>query len=223
MIQTHGVKASPFSLSGVSTEGAGVGKKTIGKDQFLRLLTTQMQYQDPLNPMDGTNFTAQLAQFSSLEQLSQVNGNLESLKTDQGNLANLQTTNYLGKKVVTEGDQITVSGGSPSPAQYRLQSGAESGSLSIYDAEGTLVRVIELGRKEPGVYNVPWDGKDRNGNPVPDGEYRFQTDFYDEDNNYVPSLMYRMGTVQGVVFDSGESFLDLGGDKVPVNQVIKVY
>ncbi len=218
MIETQGIESKSVSqISGVLDD-----KRGIEKDQFLRMLVAQMKYQDPLNPMKGTDFTALLAQFSSLEQLFKINDNLLEVSSSQNQLANVQATGYIGRNVVTKGDSLTVSGGIVSPAEYRLEASAEEGNLTVYDAAGSIVRMIDLGRHEPGTYSVVWDGKDMNGNPVQDGEYKFQTNFYDEDGGYLTSDMYRSGTVQGISFESGSALLNVGGVLIPLDDVLKV-
>ncbi len=82
-------------------------KSTLGKDEFLRLFVTQMRYQDPLNPMNSTDFTAQLAQFASLEQMTNVNSKLDDLLKNQNSLQNTLTTDLIGRKVKFEGTDGT--------------------------------------------------------------------------------------------------------------------
>ncbi len=218
MIETQGIESKAVSqVSGVLGDKSG-----IEKDQFLQMLVAQLKYQDPLSPMKGTDFTAQLAQFASLEQLFKINENLLKVDSSQSQLANLQATSYIGRSVVTKGDTLTVSGGIVSPAEYRLEASAHEGNLTVYDAAGSIVRMIDLGSQEAGTYTVPWDGKDMNGNLAPDGEYKFQSNFYDEEGGYLPSEMYHSGTVQGISFESGSARLNVGGVLVSLDDVIQV-
>src|SRR5512143_1369392 len=87
--------------------------KAMGKDAFLKLLITQLQHQDPLNPADSTEFTSQLAQFSSLEQLSNVNDNLTTLKLYQASINNAQAVSFIGKDIVAKGKTLQVTSGQP--------------------------------------------------------------------------------------------------------------
>ncbi|MBW1702547.1 MAG: flagellar hook assembly protein FlgD, partial [Deltaproteobacteria bacterium] len=82
------------------------GDSTLGKDAFLNLLVTQLRHQDPLSPMESTQFTAQLAQFSSLEQLSSVNENLGILRIYQASINNSQAVGFIGKTVKASGDSV---------------------------------------------------------------------------------------------------------------------
>lgn len=86
-------------------------QKTLGQDDFLKLFVTQMKYQNPLNPMDSTQFTAQLAQFSSLEQLTNISGQLKDLTVYQNSLNNTLTTSFIGRKVTFTGAGQTASEG----------------------------------------------------------------------------------------------------------------
>jgi len=193
------------------------------QDQFLKILMAQMKYQDPMNPVQGTDFTNQLAQFSSLEQLMKVNTNLGSVQSGQTELGQLAMPSYLGRHVLSKGSSIAVTNGTPAAARYDVKAAAASGTLTVFDQEGSIVRITDLGKKAAGRYDVSWDGKNMQGNPVPDGTYRFQTDFYDAEGSYVPSESYQTGTVQRVTFQDGSASFDLGTTQVPVESVIEVY
>ncbi|NOY52945.1 MAG: hypothetical protein GXP58_04910 [Deltaproteobacteria bacterium] len=217
----NSVSSDSNILSSVSTNGKE--EATLEKDQFLKILVAQMKYQDPMNPVQGTDFTNQLAQFSSLEQLIQVNSNLGSVQSGQKELGELSMSNYLGKHVLSKGSEISVTDGTPAAASYDLQGTAASGTLTVFDEEGSIVRIIDLGKKAPGRYDVTWDGKDMQGNLVSDGMYRFQTDFYDAEGGYVSSESYQTGKVQRIIFQDGVASFDLGNTQVPVESVVEVY
>ncbi len=223
MISTESMEAAS-GLQRTETVPPALNRQdVVGKDQFLQLLVAQMKHQDPLNPMDGTDFTAQLAQFSSLEQLFVINENLEGLQAYQEDLAALQVTDYIGRDVLNAGNGMTVSDGTLSRAAYRVTADAERGSFTVYDSQGDIVRIVDLGRKAAGLYDVVWDGMDMEGNPVPDGTYRLQCDFYDAEGGYLPSQTYQSSTVTGVVYTDDGPRLDLGGRSVPLQDVLKIY
>ena len=94
-------------------------KNVMGKDEFLKMLVAQLKHQDPMNPMDGTAFTAQLAQFSSLEQLQNINTQLTSFTQQQQSLGNAQAVNLIGKQVLAKGDAVSVDG-NPVTLGYNL-------------------------------------------------------------------------------------------------------
>jgi len=98
--------ATSTQNSNATTQVAAAAKKTMGKEDFLKLFTTQLKAQDPLSPMDSAQFTAQLAQFSSLEQLTNINTGLKDLLTLQNSLQNTLTTGMIGKRVRTSDDVV---------------------------------------------------------------------------------------------------------------------
>ena len=112
----------------------------LGKDDFLQLLVTQLQNQDPLNPMDSTEFTAQLAQFSSLEQLYNVNDNLDSLGTNQLTMNNTQTVSMIGKSAWAYGNIVQKSGSDDVRLHFALKGKAEETMVNIYNPQGDFVK-----------------------------------------------------------------------------------
>ncbi len=151
----------------------GNSRAHLGKDDFLKLLTVQLRYQDPLNPMENTEFVAQMAQFSSLEQLQNMN---QTMERSQGAEAELQAafknnlvTSLVGKAVEVPTQEVAYDGETTEVA-YRLGPQARSASLQILDARGQLVRELELDTSQ--AYNtVEWDGKSVSGDKVPKGAY----------------------------------------------------
>ena len=151
----------------------GNSRAHLGKDDFLQLLTVQLRYQDPLNPMENTEFVAQMAQFSSLEQLQNMN---QTMERSQGAEAELQAafknnlvTSLVGKAVEVPTQEVAYDGETTEVA-YRLGPQARSASLQILDARGQLVRELELDTSQ--AYNtVEWDGKSVSGDKVPKGAY----------------------------------------------------
>ena len=152
---------------------SGNSRTQLGKDDFLQLLTVQLRYQDPLNPMENTEFVAQMAQFSSLEQLQNMNQTMES---NQGAEAELQTafknnlvTSLVGKAVEVPTQEVAYDGDDAEVA-YRLGAQARGASLRILDARGQLVRELELDVSQP-YGTVEWDGRSESGDKVPKGAY----------------------------------------------------
>ncbi|MCS5689941.1 MAG: flagellar hook assembly protein FlgD, partial [Acidimicrobiales bacterium] len=145
----------------------------LGKDDFLKLLTVQLRYQDPLNPMENTEFVAQMAQFSSLEQLQNMNQTMERSQAAEAELQaafkNNLGTSLVGKAVEVPTQEVAYDGEITEVA-YRLGPQARSASLQILDARGQMVRELELDTSQ--AYNtVEWDGKSVSGDKVPKGAY----------------------------------------------------
>ena len=147
----------------------------LGKEDFLRLLTVQLQYQDPLNPMENTEFIAQMAQFSSLEQLQNMNQsmdrNLESENLLHNSMRNNLATSLIGKSVEIPTSEIEFAGDGSTTLAYRLGEGASKASVRITDARGNLVREFEVDPSSQ-YGSITWDGKSTADTEVPAGAYR---------------------------------------------------
>jgi flagellar basal-body rod modification protein FlgD len=194
----------------------------VGKEDFLKLLVTQLQYQDPLNPAESTEFTAQLAQFSSLEQLTNVNENLEYLQLYQASINNAQAVDFIGKTVTTKGNSVSVSDGVSENIAFELPGDAADVTISIYDASGQLSATIEAGALGEGKQTITWNAEDQDGNTVSDGDYTFEVGAVDSEGNVVEVSSFSKAVVTGVTFEDGVTYLMAGGRKIPMGDVVEV-
>lgn len=195
---------------------------TLGKDDFLQLLVAQLRAQDPLNPMESTEFTAQLAQFSSLEQLYNVNDGLGNMLTSQTSLTNAQSVGFIGKTVKATGGSIEVKDGVPDALHFDLPSDANKVFIDIYDAGGGFVRRIEEDAKNAGKQALTWKGGDSRGNTVSDGVYSFEVSAVGFQNESLHPTTLTEGKVTGVTFENGAACLMAGNIKIPMHTVIEV-
>ena len=209
MTGIEGIIGSSGSLQTLETS-------SMGKDDFLKMMIAQLQNQDPLNPLDGTDFTAQLAQFSSLEQLSNVNTQLETLGFYQSSLNNSQSISLIGKEITAMGNVIKVDGASADLA-YDLSEGAEKVSISIYDEGANLVDTIEPGSQQNGENSVTWDC-----NGVAAGNYTFEVSAIDANGDVVPAYTMITGKVTGVAFKEGFPLLSVNGQDILFGNIISV-
>lgn len=189
---------------------------TVGRDDFLKMLVAQLQNQDPLNPLDGADFTAQLAQFSSLEQLSNMNTQLEMLNLYQASLNNAQSVNLIGKEVTARGDGIKVEGASADLA-YNLSEDASNVTIKIYDKEAKLVDTIELGSQQQGENSVMWDCSD-----VAHGDYTFEISAINANGDEISVYTIVTGQVTGVTFRDGSPYLSVNGKDIAFGDIISV-
>ena len=213
------------SVDTISSAGTGLYESrsaTLGKDDFLTLLLTQLQNQDPLNPADSTEYTAQLAQFSSLEQLGNINDNLEYLHMFQASINNAQAVSFIGKEILAVGNEIQVNEGSVDACRFELSASAAEGEVKIYDADGNLVKVLNQGAMDAGPNTVSWDGTDQNRNPVASGSYFFEVTAVDGNDGDVPAATYTSGLVSGVTFIEGTTFFLVGNQKIPITDIVEV-
>ncbi len=218
-----------MTISGVtstsSTANAAAATKAndeLGRNDFLNLLVTQLQYQDPLNPMDSADFTAQLAQFSSLEQLTNMNSQLEELAVKQTAVNNSQTVSYIGRTVLSNGNATSISDGVAQDLQVVLDAPAEEVYISIYDDTGALRSTFNTEAMSTGRGAVEWQGLDMDRNPLPDGNYWFEVSAVDTAGEEVEAYTLSSGTVSGVAFENGEAMLVVNGLLMTIDSVIEV-
>jgi flagellar basal-body rod modification protein FlgD len=200
----------------------GASSTAMGKDDFLTLLITQLQNQDPLNPADSTEYTAQLAQFSSLEQLSNVNANLEYMQLYQASINNAQAVSFIGKEIIALGDGVRVTEGQAQSCRFELIGDASGVVVNIYDEGGKFVKAIEQGAMNAGRQTVAWDGTDQNGNAVADGDYTFEVQAVDAADQDVATVTYSSGLVEGVTFIEGVTYFLVGNQKISISDIVEV-
>ncbi|MBW2081217.1 MAG: flagellar hook capping protein [Deltaproteobacteria bacterium] len=193
-----------------------IQETTLGKDDFFKMLLAQVQNQDPLNPMEGTDFATQLAQFSSLERLGDINAQLETLNLYQASVNNAQSLNLIGREVVAIGDVIKVEGES-TDLTYSLSEDAKEVSIKIYDEAGDPVNTLEFGNQKEGRNSVTWDC-----NGVSEGKYTFDVSAVDDNGEEVNVDTMITGVVTGVAFKNGSSYLSINGEDIAFGNVISV-
>jgi flagellar basal-body rod modification protein FlgD len=180
-------------------------EKTLGKDDFLNLLVTQLRYQNPLSPLNNTEFTAQLAQFSSLEQLNNINTQLHDLILFQNSLQNTLTNTLIGRKVKISGNEVYLKDNAD--ISYTLQENVSKVKISIYNSGGELVKEVNLGQQTSGEKNYMWDGTDNNGTLLPEGNYQIKVEAFDDSGDPVNVSTMVYGTVTGITFDNNITYL----------------
>lgn len=214
-----GVKPVPSDNSLNQVNGAN-GK--LGKDEFMKLLVAQLQAQDPTNPMDAQDFSAQLAQFSAVEQMFNVNTNLENLQETQTTLSNNSVVNLIGKTVNAPGRGISLKEGVAQKVGYALPEKADSVVIDIFDSTGSLVTSLPQGSQQEGTNSMTWNGLDQKGKKAPDGEYSFQVHAFDRSGKEMNVEKFSAGTVTEVTFENGISYAIVNGEKIPTDKITRV-
>lgn len=196
----------------------------VNKDQFLKLLVTQLKYQDPLNPMESTEFTSQLAQFTSLEQLYNLNSSFEGLKNAMTSQNNYQAANLIGKSVIASGNTLRVEDTQVlNQGSYILEGPAGQVKISIYDKDGILVKTLDKTAVEAGLNPINWDGLGLYGQTVPDGDYTFEVEAYDGIGEMVEAAVYIEGEITGLTFGPGGSIsLLMHGLVINLDDVLEI-
>lgn len=188
------------------------------QERFLTLLVTQLQNQDPLNPMDNAEVTSQIAQLSTVNGITQLNNTLLALSGQLDVSQSMQSAALIGKGVLVPGEKIKLgtSADDPSvreatPFGIDLMSGASEITVTIVDANGKAVREIELDPQEnAGVLSLTWDGKDNDGLDVADGAYSIKVSAIDAEGEPVSAETLTYGKVQSVAYTAEGLRLDLG-------------
>jgi flagellar basal-body rod modification protein FlgD len=213
----------PIAPPGLPTPAAAQkAPGALGKDDFLRLLTAQLSHQDPLAPLEGTEFVAQLAQFSSLEQLVNLADRVNALALSQAAAIGAQAVGFVGRTVTARGDGFHLDGAGGATLSYDLAGDASQATLTVTDSAGRTVATRELGALARGRGSVAFDGRDRDGNPLPAGDYRFRMDARDAGGATVQVTLLTRGIVEAVVYSGGAPTLKIGGREVSLGDVTEV-
>lgn len=200
-------------------------RSTLGKQDFLNLLVSQMKNQDPLDPMKGTEFAAQLAQFSSLEQLTNLNTMMSSSVDANAVLAqsinNGLSATFIGKDVRASVDNFQYDGEGSVKLGYDLTTAAETVKVKIYDSNGNLVKTLS-GDADKGQSTVSWDGSGAKGETLAAGKYTFKVEAVGADGTAVTSQQYIFGNVAAVRFKSTGTVFVIDGVEIPLANILEI-
>lgn len=209
------------NLTGTSgtTKSASTSSTTsLGKEDFMKLLIAQLKNQNPLNPMEGTDFAVQLAQFSSLEQLTNLNSEIKTQGINQLTLGYAQSVNMIGKEIIAQnGNTVTIDGISSVDLNYQLAGTASAIKLSVYDQNGKLVKSIEDTGKSEGLNTTTL-----NCSGLPQGEYTFDVAAVDAKGESVSSSALVSGKVSAVHFKNNAITLTVNGRELALSDVVSV-
>jgi flagellar basal-body rod modification protein FlgD len=214
------------SLNNLGVDYAGNTENVLGKEEFLKLLITQLRHQDPLEPMKNEEYVAQLAQFSSLEQMQNINEKLEaSLQSDllmAQSISNSMVTALIGKEAKIQTDQIMLPESGETSFGFRSDQTYSSAQVSVYDENGSIVFYKELKNIAPGDTTMDWDGRSAVGTKVDPGKYRLEVKLVngDEEGTVVPTFI--SGEVSAVKYDQGVSSLVINGQLFNIANVLEV-
>ncbi len=210
-------------MSAAINNGQTGSLQQLGKDDFLQLLVTKMQNQDPLEPMQDEDFIAQLAQFSSLEQMTNIaNGIAESNKWDQlqmQSINNVMAAGLIGKQVEASYDRVYYDGSDDSQINLTLERYAADVTITIRDAEGNAVVTLDDSNLPAGKHQLVWDGKDSTGNTVPEGAYSVEVKATDADGTTFTPKLGMIGTVEAVTYRGGSAYFRVDGMEIPFGDV----
>ena len=208
-------KTSSTTSGGIaSATNSATGGQALGKDAFLQLLVTQLKNQNPLDPQDNSAFVAQLAQFSSLEGITTLNDTVNSLSGGLQSSQALQASSLVGRSVIVQTGEAYVDPASEKPfnGTVVVKDADSKPTITITDADGEVVRTIEMGSQKAGNADFTWDGKDDDGVLLDKGSYTF-TASSKTDTGTTALTTYLPATVNSVTLSKtgGEIMLNLAG------------
>jgi flagellar basal-body rod modification protein FlgD len=212
--------------TGNNYQTAATADKTLGKDDFLRLLVAKLSNQDPLNPVEDEAFIAQLAQFSSLEQLTNMNENLQ--QDIQWNyllsqtISNTMATSLIGRTVKADSSMIYLETAGTADFAVNLDRDASEVTITIRDEYGNVVRTITEENLEQGDHTINWDGTNDSGEQVPGGAYTVSVNAVDTIGDSFTPSQFIEGKVTGVIYRDGIALLNVNGQDLPLASVLEV-
>ena len=210
--------ASPQATSTTDTESS----QELDRDAFMRLLVTQLQNQDPLDPMDARETITQLAELTSVEHLMGIESRIGALEIASAGMANTQVASLLGRNVVATGGNLRLDGQGTASGGYTLPSGATEVVVTIRNASGDVVRTVELGARAQGPHTFEWDGNDGTGARVAAGRYTMEVTARGRDGHALDVSDEVRGRVDGVTYENGFPELQVGGRTILLGDVRSV-
>lgn len=189
-------------------------------DNFLTILTTQLQNQDPLSPMDTHEYTNQLVMFADVEQSVRQSGQLEDLINLNKSNEAIGAVSYMGKQIEADHNEVNLQDGSAA-FSYSLPEEAATAALQIFNSAGELVALKQV-PGDLGKHTVSWDGKTNGGAQLPDGVYSFQVGAVNGDEQAITPTYATRGKVTGVEYGADGAVLQMGGVAIPMDKVLSV-
>ena len=226
-INTKGYESllNPGTASSTTTKTAAAtgSADTLGKDDFLKLLLTELQHQDPTSPMDSDKILTQTSQLATLESATKTNTALDNLSSQLKESVSANATNLIGKMGSLGYNAITLNN---STAKYEVYfpTKIKSGTLSITDKDKNVVQTIDLKDAvgKSGIISFEWDGKSKDGELVKDGYYSVTAEYLDK-NNDQKTTQFGVYPVESIRYDKGSAFVKLGSNYFPMSSVVEYY
>lgn len=214
--------SSATSTAASSGTSAATQSMTENFDNFLLMLTTQLQHQDPLSPTDATEFTNQLVQFSQLEQQISQTSKVDDLIALQQAAESIGAVNLLNKTVEVESDLTLLEDGEAT-FSYHMPEGAVSAKIAILDSNGSFVTSFNADT-EAGRHNVVWDGKNVQNIVQDDGPYTVVVSAIDADDQSFKDIpVFFTGTADAVWQSEGQTFVTVGPLEIPLDRILSVF
>jgi len=196
----------------------------LGQDEFLKLMTTQLQNQDPFEPMDNGEFLSQIAQFGTVNGITDLKDSFSGFANSMQSNQALQAANIIGHGVLAETDTGTLSSSGVMQGAVELSSYSSNVSVNVYDRTGQLVNRMDLGEQLSGTVPFAWDGTTFGGSRAAPGQYRMEVEVVEGAQTFIhPTLMF--GRVDSLNLGNvGEEMqVEIQGlGQVPFSQISKL-
>lgn len=173
---------------------------TLDKDDFMKLFVTQLQYQDPMQPMQSAEMASQVAQFNMVDLMYKNNDAMKEMVDAENSRTSMSAVSMIGHKVRYEGNILPVTGDGPENFSIDLDKPASECNVVIKNSDGQVVASWDAGFMPAGKNPLGWDGKDMNGDPVPEGEYTVSVQAMDDKGEDVSVVTWTTGLVDGITY-----------------------
>lgn len=196
-------------LAAVNPKTTTSSEMELTENRFLKLLTTQLKNQDPLNPMDNAQMTSQMAQISTVNGIEKLNTTLQKLMTSSSDAQSIQAAAMLGHSVLVAGSGMSIAENGQTVAGVEFPQAVDAATISIKDANGAVVRTINLGEQNAGLIDFAWDGKNDAGVQAAAGKYSFSVSA-EQGGKAVTATTYQLAQVTGILRDKSGMQIELG-------------
>jgi flagellar basal-body rod modification protein FlgD len=194
-------------------------KGQMGNAEFMRLLVEQLKQQDPNQPMDAREMITQLSQLSGVEKLNAIDKSLTQLRSDNASMMNTQTAGLVGRLVTADMSTVSFDPAGVGSGQYQLMGQAKAVNVQVRDADGKVVRTLDMGSQFLGPHVFQWDGRGDSGARVPPGKYHFEVSAADSNGASVATSTKMSGRVSEVSYVNGSPELVVGGARISIGDV----
>ncbi len=221
LTNTANLTTSSEGLTSSSTTATNP-KAKLGKDDFMKLLLTELEHQDPTNPMDSGKILDQTSELATLESADNTNKAMESLVAQLKSSSDFNAVSAIGKMGSLGTDTITLLKDSTPSFDLYYKHDIKSGTVNITDKKGNIVKTFTLKPQSAGVLTFKWDGTDNSGNRVAPGDYKISSDYSDGSTGSY-STSYGSYPINSVKFVDGKAQLKLGNNYYPLSSVKEIY
>lgn len=206
------------------TDTSNLGKTDMDQGDFLTLMTAQLKNQDPFEPVDNSQMVAQMAQFSSLAGISEMNATLKAISDRLGGTTSGDAMAWIGRTVLTEGSTAWPRTDGTLAGSIELGDKAAAVDVTITNASGAVLKTVSLGAQEKGTFDFAWDGTTDSGDPAGEGPFNITVNARGTQGGSIPAKTLVWAPVTSVTLGTnGEPVLTLPGvGQVPVSAVRKV-